>query len=467
MKLLRRALGASFSLLLCAGAARAQGEDARVLPRGYVAFTAGGEYTIFDSRTGGAQGGSLGAPFAAAFPPSSFAALGAARDSLARFFARTNRPGESFALGAEDVLPGTLDVGLSAQRSRAPLSLQAGIASRLNLRVTVPIEQSQTELTGARIRGGSIGFNPTATRDTLSKLLARIDTSLARLARQEYLPLAGSRAGQEIQARYARATGRADTLPLPTRGLSPAELNGLLRGAGRDTLGFRRTTLRDWRLGDVEVAAKLQLAGAPTGELSPGLTGTRVAVEAGVLLPTAQEVGRDTTLGVVREAGHAGATGAVFADFAMGRRVWVGTYVRYTHLLARDVERYTWDPARPFAPVDDVVTVQREPGARLEAVLSPRFQVTDQLALSALYAFGRAGETTYGGEIEEGAALAGLESTDARSAQSLGLGMSYSTLGAFAAGRASIPLEVALDYGTVLAGSGGAEDASTVRLSAR
>ncbi|HEX2091115.1 MAG TPA: hypothetical protein VHG28_01890, partial [Longimicrobiaceae bacterium] len=368
------------------------------------------------------------------------------------------------------LLPGIVDVGLAADARRVPVSLEVGVARRLNLRVTVPIERRETELAGVRIVGGAIGTRGSLTaaqRDSLSRMLGEIDVSLRAVARQPFLPLRGSRVGLAMQERYRRATGDPTPLPLPTRGLLPADLNALLREERLDTLAFRSSS-GEYGLGDVEVAAKLQLLGNPTGALSPGLTGSRIAVEAGVRLPTAMGTGPDSLIELVSDAGHAGATAALFADLALARRLWVGAYARYAALLPQDVERHVLLPAPPSPRLGELRTVSRDPGDRVEVAVAPHLQVTDELALSGRYGFARIGETVYEeGPDGEGSALAGLESVAARSVQSLGFGMTYSTLGAFAAGRAGIPLEVWLTYENVITGTGGAEDAKVVRVAGR
>ena len=65
------------------------------------------------------------------------------------------------------------------------------------------------------------------------------------------------------------------------------------------------------------------------------------------------------------------------------------------------------------------------------------------------------------------AVFAGLESTAAQTLQTLGVGMGYSTLGAFVERRTNIPLEIWLTYDTAIAGSGGAPDVGVARLTGR
>lgn len=467
MKRFPRVAGACLALLLCAGAAAAQ-EDARVLPRGYLALRVGGEFTQFDSRRGG-DGEALGAPFAAPFSGTRFNSLRPVRDSLAGFFRASAAPGESFALTEDDFFLGNLSADLAADGRRVPISVEAGLARRLMLRVTVPVVRQETELVSLRLTDAAFGVN--VSPDSLAGRLQEIDSSLVRFGRLAFVPLAGSRAGREMQRRYTQATGDPSSLPLPTVGLGRTRIDELLRanqlGLGALPIG---SAPESYRLGDVEVAAKLQLLGGTGGALSPRTTGTRLAVEGGVRIPTATGTNVDSLTEIATDEGHAGANAALFADVALGRRLWVTAQARYGMLLPRDVERVTWNPQEPWDSLGPARAFSREPGARLEAAFAPTYQLTDQLALSARYGFARRGETAYEGEPDPGsapAAFAGLESTAAQTLQTLGVGLGYSTLGAFVERGTDIPLEFWLTYDTAFAGSGGAPDVGVIRLTGR
>jgi len=463
MMLFRRAFLLCLPLVLSGGAVLAQGEDARVLPRGAVGLRVGGEFTHFGSRLGGGDP-ALGAPLTTAFPASLFpAALGPVRTGLETFFART---GGAF-LAPDDLSLGTLEFGLAADQRRVPISLEAGVLSRLTLRATLPLERRESEGTGLRLVDPGLGLNATTRQDSLAKLLARIDPALASVGRLTYLPVATSRAGQEMQQRYTRATGDATALPLPERGLSEVQLNSLLGSAQLGSLP-EGTSRRNLLPGDAEVAARFQLLN-PAGDSLAARGGVRVALEAGVRLPTGLSEATDSLTAVIGDVGHAGAFGGVFADLFLGERFWGSAFARRTVIGARDVERLTWTPGAPYRPLGAAVRLTRDPGDVTEVGITPRYRLTDELSLSLGYGFLQIGETSYSGEtaIPAGAALAGLESTASRSAQLLGLGASYSTRDAFLAGRTPLPLEVEFSFRSVVAGSGGVEDASVATLAGR
>lgn len=458
--LLRAATLCTLSLALSAGAALAQWEDARPIPRGMVGVSVAGWYLRYDERFG-AEGGPLGAPFATPVP-AALLPLDTVGTGLASFFEATQGAGEPFALAPEDLDPGTLEVGLAADLRRVPISLEAGVLSRLALRATVPVERRGTQLTGLGVAGAALGRNLAA--DTLARLFGRVSPGLEEVGRLPFLPVAGSRAGRALQERFRAATGDTTTLPLPSRPLSRRELNQLLLAASLDTIPF--TSQRgDYLLGDVEVAARFQLldtfGGAPAGA-----RGARVAVEGGVRLPTAEGVGLDSLTGLVSESGHAGATAALFGDLFLSRRFQVTGAVRYARLLPREVERFTVVEGNPFPTVGPLRTVERDPGDRLELALTPRYRLTDEISLGGHYAYVRIGETVYSG-AEEAEVFAGIETTAGRSAQLFGVGASYSTLDAFLAGRTPVPLEFSVFYENAFTGTSRAEDVSGVRLMGR
>lgn len=193
-----------------------------------------------------------------------------------------------------------------------------------------------------------------------------------------------------------------------------------------------------------------------------------MAVEAGVRLPTAQGVGLDSLAGIVSESGHAAVVAALFGD-VVRERFSVSASARYTALAGREVERFTLVAASrgPFPALGSPRTVRRSPGGRLLVGLTPRYRLTDEVSLAGHYGFALIGETTYRAAGDSLPALAGLESTAARTGQLVGLGARYSTLDAYLAGRTALPLEVSLLWRTTLFGTGGMEDAGVLRVEGR
>lgn len=462
-------LAAPFLLLaLAAGGARAQGEDASVLPRGRVELGVVGTYTRWDSRfvSGGTE--PLGA-FASggAFPAARFRpvtdAAKAAIDSIFSVF--RSRDAAGYAITEEELGFGTLETDLSADFRTVPVSVRAGVLPRLTIGVTVPIERRGTSSLGRRLVGGGLGVNTAG--DSLARMLAVVDSALVPLAGERYLPLADSPAGRALQEQYAALSGRTDVLPLPRRTLNETELNALLTAPDSLALGSSGVT---YGLGDVEINARYQFFNTVPARLQPlrGTTGMRAAAEVGLRLPTGTGALADSTLQLVTESGHLGATAAVFGDVFF-RRFWVSAHARYDMRLEREVTRRFFNPLRPESLITDSVRVSRDPGDRLELGITPRFRLTDEISFAGRYAVFREGEVRYGA-VEppvEGAVFSSIESTESRTAQLLGLGMSYSTYAAWDAGRSSIPVEVTLLYENAVAGSGRAPSLARITAGLR
>lgn len=456
-------------LALAAGSARAQGEDATVLPRGMVEVGALGSYTRWDARF--APGGTepLGA-FAsgAVFPASRFRPVsGAAKTALDSIFATFRRrdPSAGYAVTDADLGFGTLETDLAADVREVPVSVRVGVLRRLTVGVSVPLERRTTSSLGRRIVGGGIG--PNTAGDSLAALLAVVDSALIPLARSPYLPLADSPAGRALQDQFRAITGRTDPLPLPRRGINDEELNALFTGS--DTLGLGSSPVT-YGVGDVELNARLQLLNSLPTRLHPlrGSTGTRAAVEVGFRLPTGTGALADSTLELVTESGHMGPTAALFADVFL-RRFWISAYGRYAMRMEREVTRRFFDPLRPDSVLTDSVRVSRDPGDRLELGITPRYRLTDEISFAGRLAYFREGAVAYGA-VEAptpGAVFASIESTGARTAQLWGVGMSYSSYPAWEAGRAAVPVEISLLYENAFSGTGRAPDLTRVTAGLR
>src|SRR5687768_12929982 len=148
----RSAAGALLLAAVLAPAhARAQGEDARVLPRGWIEFRGGGIYTQFNSRFGGGGTDPLGETFASQLQTVADRVLlpfaTPARAQLDSFFtgtaARVENPVTPEVPGI-----GTVNARLAGDLRRAPFTLSYGVSSRLTVGITVPFERNATSVAG-------------------------------------------------------------------------------------------------------------------------------------------------------------------------------------------------------------------------------------------------------------------------------------------------------------------------------
>ena len=457
MKPFRTAAGAD-APVRAAGAAHAQGPDARVLPRGIIEVGAQGIYSGYDERFGGGRE-PLGSAFAALLQPRADSltrpALGPLRSNLNSFFAATGG-----AVNTDDLSGGTVNALFSGDARDVPIRVALGLTNRITVDATLPLSRRGTSVRGIFLEGGNIGLNPDATLN--GRLLGRAG-AFGALGASPFLPIEGTPAGDELRARL-RAIDPAlgDSLRLPTRGvnipelladptraalLSPAEAGALTQGNARSS----------FQIGDLELGARFRLAGnAPLWGLpedSAFVRGFRAAAGARVRLPTGR-LGR--SLFLLEEPalrGHLGVGGDVAADWFLSRRWWVTGSAETQILFGANVTRLAFTAENPFPDTSQTRVLRREPGALVSASVTPRYRLTNEFSFAAQYRFAAGGAVTYSGEGSD--FLGPILDVGARTAHQLGLGASYSTVAAYAGGRAPFPVDVSLLYARTLAGTGG------------
>jgi hypothetical protein len=473
----RSAAGALLlAALLSPAHARAQGEDARVLPRGWLEFRGGGIYTQFDSRFGSGGTEPLGDAFGAQLQTVVDRVLtplaAPARAQLDSFFVGT-AGSVTNPVTPEATVLGTVNARLAGDVRRAPFTVSYGVTRRLMVGITVPFERNTTSVAGISLEDGTLGFNPSAAAN--QAVLAKIGAKYAALGNAALLPTRGSAAGAELQRRVA-ALSPGDSLVLPTHGVSPAEVLGssslraLLTGDEAAGLGIK-SAATPFYLGDVEVSARYELLNHVRGYPVPDSArrGFRATVAASLRLPTGPHADTTFLLVIPRDVGHAGVSGDVYADWFGAGRYWVSASAGFTRLLAHDILRRPFSAARPF-PSDTVPfrLVRRAPGTRLRASLMPRYRLTRELTFALAYQFEHEGATAYS-SIDSVAevGLGPVERTEAWTGHGVGVGASYSTLPAFFAGKTRLPLEFSLLYRNTVVGSGFAPHAGSIEVVGR
>ena len=470
----RSAAGALLAAALLAPAhARAQGEDARVLPRGWVELRATGFYTQFDSRfaPGGSQ--ALGDAFSAQLNAVAERVLTpVATPAVARldtFFTNTAAGVTNPTTPAAPAL-GAVNARLAGDVRRAPFSLWYGLTRRITVGVTVPFERNGTSVAGISL-GGTLGLNTAvaANQAVLAKL------GYGALGGSLLLPTAGSPAGTELQRRV-RELSPGDSLVLPTHGISPGELvanstlNAQLSAEEEAALGAV-SGATPYYLGDIEVGARFQLINRVryTRPDSAAPSGVRAALLLNLRLPTGPAA--DTTFFLVlpREVGHAGVSADLLGDFSLARRYWVSASAGITKLLPRNIQRFAFSDEHLF-PADSLGfrLVRREPGLRLRASVMPRYRLTREMSFAALYQFEHTAATVYtSADSVEGVELGPVERAEGWTTHSFGVGAGYSTVAAYAEGRTRIPVEFSLVYRNAVVGSGFAAHSGTVEVTGR
>lgn len=464
----RRAPGALVALLagaLAPAAAQAQPLDARVLPRGLLEVGAGARYSHWDSRFGGGDP-SLGAELLPAYRSIVDRVLaepvGTARAGLATVLG--SLPGGDPAL-AEAVTGGSPALGVATDVRILPLTVRYGLTSRVTLFASIPLERRGTSVTSLYLAGANLGLNPAA--DSNAAALARIDPAFAGFGGGALLPVAGSPAARELQARLREASP-ADTLRLPAAPVRLADLPGFEASlsAEEEAALALRGSRRPFAFGDLQAGAQLLLLPGPAGWPYPedGARGMRAVLGVRGRLPT----GRSGALSLTElpaGGGHAGVGAEIMADLFPARRWSLHGGASLDHRFPADVTTVAFGSDRPFPADTALRTARRAPGAELEAALAARWRLTDEIAFEGTYALHARGRTELRGE--EGLLASPLGWRSGGSAHGVGAGVRYSTLQGLSRGTAALPYEVTLGITTAVAGAGDAPDATTISLTGR
>jgi len=473
MKPSSRAAHLLFALLavLAPVRAAAQEVEAWVLPRGLLEVSGTGLFMDYDGRLGfgdPAFGSELVAPLRQAFERSTAGPLTGLRTGLDEFFAATEDP-EADPL-PDSLTPGVLGLQLTGDVRLAPITIRYGLFDRLTLSLTLPIERRGTSAVGPYLLGSTLGINPDPTGN--AALLSTIGTGFGDLGGGLFLPVAGTPEAVELQSRLS-AIDPVDTLTLPT---APATLAQLL---GNEVVAAQLTeeelaalgvvsARRPYELGDIQLGARFLLLRGPAGWPFPdSVTGPsfRASVGARLRLPTGGGATRFLTE-IPAGNGHLGAGVDVMNDVFLSSRWYVSAAASLDVLFPADVQRLAFSAARPFPADSAVRTVRREPGPRLAVTIAPRWRLTDEISFSGEYALLAQGRTEYTGG-EEGLLPSPMEWRTGGSLHSVGIGARYSSLQAFARGRASVPFEVTLTLASAVTGAGAAPKAASVRVSGR
>ena len=256
-------------------------------------------------------------------------------------------------------------------------------------------------------------------------------------------------------------TGDTVSLRLPTRPLNGAALESaaVTDALGEPGLG---SSVEEWRIGDAEVGARVQLLGGPaTGGPGSLRSGAALRAAAGIAarLPTGSTEELSALLAVPALSGHAGVSGSIASDLYVSHWFWATVSARYAAIFASDVVQRVIVPGEPFAEVGPVRTIRRDPGDELQIQVVPRVRINEVLSIGGEYVFASRGEETFEevGALPANQISASVLNTGSQSVQLLGVGVRYNTMSAYFAGRAgAAPVDASLRYLTAFSGSGGA-----------
>lgn len=231
-------------------------------------------------------------------------------------------------------------------------------------------------------------------------------------------------------------------------------------------------------VGDVELGARLLLVDSFAGDAPPGAGsasfGFRASLDGLVRLGTGRPPDADRLLDVGTGDGQTDLEVGGVADLMVGRRFWTSAAFRYGYQMAGDRElRIPSQAGESYAAVGEAESVRVSPGNYVEFEVTPRVSLGDFVSLATQYRFRhRAADVLERMTGAEEAAPAPLdwmgrmaEGTEHR----VGVGLTLSTMSAYAAGRIGTPLDVSYLHTRTVAGSGPgtarmATDQVTVRV---
>jgi hypothetical protein len=225
--------------------------------------------------------------------------------------------------------------------------------------------------------------------------------------------------------------------------------------------------------GDMEVALRFRLfdtfgTAQDTLRFLPKGTNLRQTIAAVYRAPTGQFRDASNFLDVSTGAGTAAIGVRSFTDILYGRHFFASIVGRYMVPMSDQQRlRITDAPDQVFAQSFRERDVARRIGQQLELEVTPRWVFADAFALSGQYLFRRQSRDTHTGTFTLSPAESGLPTPLTLNASTLdaetggmehrlGFGVTFSTIAAYARGKARFPLELLYTNSRSVAGSGGA-----------
>jgi hypothetical protein len=437
------------------------GEDAAVVPRGTVRWSAQAAWTAYNELYGpGGQLEPLGAPL-------STDSLGVRALTLLRPVQTSLRT--LAQMPAANVTLGPVRTDFSARIARSSLVLDVGLTSRIMLTGRLPYEHTISEVVfeanprGVTSNRANLGVNPAlvptsaaATRnrgvvDSLVRVVAELTTRLAGCAATPADPVCADRARVEALLAEARtfAAGIAETygngadtargsafVPLAGSTLQTAIAN---RVAALNT-AFKTyiPQLSEWdapfpaqvsitsaqtqellgdaleiasigliersHIGDVEAGMKILLIDTFGRSLRERTSASPVALRFAlgglVRFGTGQSDTPDDLADIGTGDGQTDVEVSGSADLLMSRRFWASIVARYGAQLADDqFVRVPDVPRNPFLAAYRLQRVGRDLGDYVELEATPRYVYNDYLSLSAQWSYRRKAEDAYTGSF--------------------------------------------------------------------
>lgn len=293
-----------------------------------------------------------------------------------------------------------------------------------------------------------------------------------------FVPLIGSALQAAVDARLATLSTSFDGY-IGTSGAitdRPAAALGPLTGAQAQaafaTDFFNADPIRSIDrigIGDMEVGAKILLLDAVSGSASTkrGPIGLRLAVAPIFRIGTAGSNAPFNWFDIPLGDGQNDVEVRGYADVLLGRHLWASFIGRYTWQL-KDVEimRIIDTPSDVYAPAFREREVTRDLGDYFELEARPRYVINAYAAISGMYLYRHKREDSYTGQYLVPASETGglgdvtldastMNAETEAIEHRVGAGLTFSSVPAFARGRARIPVEVSVLHLQSVRGFGG------------
>jgi hypothetical protein len=288
-----------------------------------------------------------------------------------------------------------------------------------------------------------------------------------------FVPIEGSAIDSVIRARIASfdesfaAFDINDIISSGPAGATIAGLDDFSRILTDSTFGLRaqpfRTQTRT-NLGDIEVGAKFQLLNTVRRDtLGRYGAGIRAALAGIFRAGTGRADDPDDFADIPTGDGQHDVEARTYWDLLLGRRLALGIVGRYTWQLPdREIARIA-PPHQIFVPYWRRQEVERDLGDIIDAEITPRIALGDFFSFMAQYRVRRKAEDRHTGRFNTTDELGDPVTLDASVLDSeteqredrVSIGLGYSTLASAARRRSRIPLEIVIQYGESIRGSGG------------
>ncbi len=365
-----------------------------------------------------------------------------------------------------------------------------------NATLVSQINASRTQL-GALLASctANAGSNPScpaiiANAPAINASAAAFTTAIAQVygvtgtAGTPFVPYTGSAADSAIRSRvtafrtqYAQygVTAIAATTvgpSAPTAAITPDGFQRVMQDSTFGLLASELGTVTRQGLGDVEVSVKLRLFDAfgtrgDTARFLPTGMKLRQSFGGAYRFATGMIESPVNFLDVGTGTGANAIEARSFTDVVYGRHFFGSLIARYAVQMAdQQTLRITDAPEQVFAPSYRQRIVNRTLGNQVQIEVTPRWVFNDFFSFGAQYLFRNKAEDQHTGTYTVTTAESGLPSPltlDAKTLNAetaatehrLGWGVTFSSVAAYARGKARLPIEVQYFNSRSIAGTGG------------